>query len=154
MYQTFLKVREIFNSEATNGRKYQKVTFELIKFFNNMQIKTQQVRTRNLWDTGHTASGTEVKADAHYNNLYFGDMVDGDIVTLNTTPYKIGDRLVNQWSGVVFAGENPIVVANNQLKNNNAVVVDEHGQPTKNVAVTPAPKEAEPEPVQVTATGF
>ena len=154
MYQTFLKVREIVNSEATNGRKFQKVTFELVKFFNGIQIKTQQVRTRNLWSTGHTTSGEEVKADAHYNNLYLNDMVDGDIVTLNTTPYKIGDRVVNQWSGVVFTGENPITIANNQLKNNNAVVVDEHGQPTKSVAVTPAPKEVEPEPVQVTATDF
>jgi hypothetical protein len=128
-----LIVNAIENCEASNGRKFQKVTFQLLKFRGDKQIKTTQIRSRNLWDTVELEDGRVIKADAHFNNLFVGDEVDGTIETFNTTPYKIDGRQVNQWSGVIFEGENPITVANTQLRNNNAVVVDEHGQPTAQI---------------------
>lgn len=128
-----LLVNAIENLEASNGRKFQKVTFQLLKFRGDKQIKTTQVRSRNLWDTTELEDGRVIKADALFNQLFIGDEVDGTIETFNTTPYKIGNNQVNQWSGVVFEGENPITVANAQLRNNNAVVVDENGQPTAQI---------------------
>lgn len=140
-----LSVTAIENLQASNGRKFQKVTFQLLKFRGDKQVKTTQVRSRNLWDTTELEDGRVIKADPLFNQLFVGDEVDGTIETFNTTPYKIDGRQVNQWSGVVFQGENPITVANAQLKNNNAVVVDEHGQPTAQIPMTT--KSASPVPV-------
>ena len=131
-----LLVNAIENLEASNGRKFQKVTFQLLKFRGDKQIKTTQVRSRNLWDTVEIQDGRVIKADPLFNQLFVGDEVDGTISTFNTTSYKIDGRQVNQWSGVVFEGENPVTIANSQLKNNNAVVVDEHGQPTAQIPMT------------------
>ena len=133
-----LLVTAIENMTASNDRKFQKVTFQLLKFRGDKQIKTTQVRSRNLWDTTELADGRVIKADPLFSQLFVGDEVDGTIEIFNTTPYKIDGRQVNQWSGVVFAGENPVTVANSQLRNNQAVVVDEHGQPTAQIPnVTP-----------------
>lgn len=128
-----LLVTGIENLETDKGRKFQKVTFQLLKFRDNKQIKTTQLRSRNLWEATELEDGRIIKADPLFNQLFVGDEVDGTISTFNTTPYKIGNNQVNQWSGVVFEGENPITLANAQLRNNNAVVVDEHGQPTAQI---------------------
>lgn len=134
--QSFLEVQNVETDTAKDGRQFQKVTFRLIKFLGDRQVKTTQTRSRNLWEANELPDGRVIKADALFGECTTGMLVDGTIMTYNTTPYKIGENTVNTWTGVVFNGENGITVANNQLKNQGACVVDEHGQPTANVKVS------------------
>lgn len=127
---TFLKVTAIQNSKATNGRAFQKVTFQEVQYIGNMAVVTAKVRTRNLWAEGQTADGKPVKADALFNQLQVGQLVAGSIETFNTTTFEIDGRSVNKTTQVVFDGEDAVRYANSQLRQNGAVVVDEHGQPT------------------------
>lgn len=135
--QVLLTVQSIENNEASNGRKFQTVVFSENKFLGTMQIKTRNIRTRNLWDV---STDGKVRADGYYNNLRIGDIVEGQVIRFNTTPYKVGERMVTEWTGIVFSDENPVKYANSQLKNNEACVLDEHGSPTADVFVVKTPE--------------
>lgn len=134
--QTFLKVTAIQNQVANNGRNFQKVTFNEVQFANGMTIKTTKSRTRNLWAEGQTADGKTVKADNLYNQLQVGELVAGSIETFNTTTFQIDGRDVNKTTQVVFEGEDAVRYTNSQLRQNGAVVVDEHGQLTAAIPTT------------------
>ena len=134
--QTFLKVTSITPRQDKNGRPFQQVVFNEVKFMGEREIKTGNTRTRNLWSTT-----PEVKGDNLYGQLTVGDLVAGSIQSFNTTVFTVNDREVNKTTLVIFDGENPTSYANQQLKRNGAVVVDEHGQPT--ATVTPTFKQAE-----------
>lgn len=134
--QTFLKVTAIQNQVASNGRNFQKVTFNEVQFTNGMTIKTTKSRTRNLWAEGQTADGKPVKADNLYNQLQVGELVAGSIETFNTTTFQIDGRDVNKTTQVVFEGEDAVRYTNSQLRQNGAVVVDEHGQLTAAIPTT------------------
>lgn len=130
--QSFLKVTDIQNKSDKNGRPFQTVTFSEIKFLpNGQEILTGKVRVRNLWSTTD-----EIKGDTLYNQLTKGSLVEGSIQEFNTTTFIINNREVNKTTLVVFAFENPVTYANQQLKRNSAVVVDEHGQLTANIPAT------------------
>ena len=120
---SFLQVAKIENKTTDTGRKFQTVTFRPVKFFGNMQVASQEVRTRNIWGETKLENGDVIKADGFYNNLTVGQLVEGTIETFNTTPYNIGDNEVNTWTGVIFSNEKGINVANKQLKNKNAKVI-------------------------------
>lgn len=130
--QSFLKVTDVQNKADKNGRPFQTVTFSEIKFLpNGQEILTGKTRTRNLWSTT-----PEVKGDTLYGQLTKGSFVEGSIETFNTTPFVVNDRNVNKTTLVVFSFENPVTYANQQLKRNEAVVVDEHGQLTGTIPTT------------------
>jgi len=138
--ESFLEVTAVETDKAKDGRQFQKITFRLIKFLGDRPVKTTQTRSRNLWEANRLPDGRVIKADALFGECTPGVLVDGSIETYNTTQYKIGENTVNTWTGVVFRGENGITVANNQLKNQGACVVDEHGQPTANIVKVSTPK--------------
>jgi hypothetical protein len=131
---------------AKNSRQYQVVQFkELDKqtVINGRTVNVKSnssIRTRNIWGTGVTTDGVEIKADVLFNDLKAGDVVEGSFHTLSTTDYTIGEgesaRTVNTYSCVVFSNENAITYANRQLKQNNATVINAE-------AVTFAPQELE-----------
>lgn len=131
--QTFLKVTAIQNQVASNGRNFQKVTFNEVQFANGATIKTNKSRTRNLWAEGKTKNGEVIKADNLYNQLQVGELVAGSIETFTTTTFQIDGRDVNKTTQVVFEGEDAVRYTNSQLRQNGAVVVDEHGQLTANI---------------------
>lgn len=130
--QSFLKVTDVQNKADKNGRPFQTVTFSEIKFLpNGQEILTGKTRTRNLWSTT-----PEVKGDTLYGQLTKGSLVEGSIETFNTTTFVVNERDVNKTTLVVFSFENPVSYANQQLKRNGAVVVDEHGQLTGAIPTT------------------
>lgn len=131
--QSFLKVTNIEPKADKNGRPFQTVTFSEIKYLpNGQEILTGKVRVRNLWSTTD-----EIKGDTLYNQLAKGSLVEGSIQEFNTTTFTVNDRAVNKTTLVIFSFENPVSYANQQLKRNGAVVVDEHGQLTAAIPATP-----------------
>lgn len=129
--QTFLKVTSITPRQDKNGRAFQQVSFNEVKFLGEREVKTGNTRTRNLWSTT-----PEIKGDNLYNQLILGDLVAGSIQSFNTTAFDVDGRTVNKTTLVIFDGENPVTYANQQLKRNGAVVVDEHGQMTAAIPTT------------------
>lgn len=130
--QSFLKVTNVEPKADKNNRPFQTVTFSEIKFLpNGQEILTGKVRTRNLW-----SSTDEIKGDTLYNQLTKGSLVEGSIQEFNTTTFTVNERTVNKTTLVVFSFENPVTYANQQLKRNGAVVVDEHGQLTAALPTT------------------
>ena len=129
--QSFLKVTNIEPKADKNGRHFQTVTFSEIKYLGNQEVLTGKVRVRNLW-----SSTPEIKGDTLYNQLTKGSLVEGSIQEFNTTTFTVNDRAVNKTTLVVFSFENPVSYANQQLKRNGAVVVDEHGQLTAPIPTT------------------
>lgn len=121
---SFLKVTSVTNRTASNGRKFQTVSFSPVKYFGTQQIISQEVRTRNIWDKVTLENGDVIKADGFFGQLSVGQLIEGEIMSFNTTPYTIGDNEVNTWTGVIFKGENGLKVANQQLKSKNAHVVE------------------------------
>jgi len=127
-YIQVLSVSEV--KTAKNGRLFQTVIFkELAKQINlggrMVDVKSNNsTRTRNIWGAGVTPDGVEIKAEALFQNLKAGDVVEGGFHTVATTDYLIGDRTVNTYSCVVFSNENVNSYANRQLKQSEATVVN------------------------------
>jgi hypothetical protein len=123
--------------EASNGRKFRKVSFKAITYFGGMKItKNQKAIPRIMWDSfKDETSGKTFQADQLFLDLQSGEQglggaVEGQVVTFNTTPYQIGENQVHTYSCVVFSNENGYKVANNQLKQQKACVVDDEGNRT------------------------
>lgn len=124
---------------AKNGRHFQKVTFTEAPKTTAIAGKevtvtsTRPSQTRNVWEDFTDAEGKFFKGDSVFNSLEVGAVVEGDIVTSETTPYQIGEeddaRVVGRYTCVVFGHEDPISYINGQLKSKNACVVV-NGQPT------------------------
>ena len=131
--QQILKVTETRNAIDKAGVPYQVVKFESFKVVDIMgtsrTIATGKSGTRILRPERTITTGQVIKADTFYG-CQVGDLMEGTIERFNTTPYEVNERTVFHYSCVVFANENGVTYANNQLKVNNACVVDEHGQPT------------------------
>lgn len=130
--QTFLRVTNISNQTAPNGRQYQTLTFNQFGLIGTKEVKSRQTRTRNIWGAGKTGDGKVINADSYFQTLAVGDVVEGVIASFDTTAYTVNDRTVNVWTGVIFSDENDGVnYVNGQLKSNGACVVDQHGVATK-----------------------
>lgn len=115
-----LSVVSIENAVASNGRNFNKVGFTPLVEINGKKVISRTVRYRNIWDASVDGS---IKADGFYGKLKVGDVVQGKIVTVDTTTYEINNRQVNAWTGIVFDDEKEINYINSQLKQNEAVVV-------------------------------
>lgn len=143
-----LKIQSVGDvQEASNLRKFRKLTLSSVKFFGNAKITTnQKPLTRLVWDDFKDESGKVFKGDQLFKDLNSGEQqaggyVEGETYTFNTTPYQIGDNQATTFSCVVFSNENPLKVANNHLKQNKACVIDNDGvltaeENTKNNNVT------------------
>lgn len=128
--ENLLKVTQVSEVKtASNGREYKTVRFvSLPKMImmggRQVEIKSNQKEaSRNLWADLENPDGTVNKGDSLYRDIAVNDIVEGNIVSVNTSDYTIGERTVNSWTGVVFSNEDTIKYANSQLKSNNAQVV-------------------------------
>lgn len=120
---------ETLHSDKANC-DFKKVTFGSIKLLGTREVKTNAAGTRNLWPdhevTLADGSKTLIKGDIDYATIMIGDLFDGTVHAFETVPYQIDGRLVNQYKCVVFATENPLVVAARNLRvNNSAPLVDD-----------------------------
>jgi len=130
--QSFLRVTNVVTKTAPNGRVYQTITFNQFTMIGSKEVKSRLTRTRNVWGIGSTKENESISADPYFQTLTTGDIVEGNVFTYNTTSYRVGDNTVSQWTGVIFSDEKDgVKYVNNQLKNQGACVIDEHGQMTK-----------------------
>jgi len=120
---------ETLHSDKANC-DFKKITFSAIKLMGNREVKIFGGGVRNLWPehevTLSTGEKTIIKADKYYDGIFVGDLFEGEVKRFDTTPYSLdkSGRMINQWTGVVFSTENPLVVAAKNLRQNNAVPID------------------------------
>jgi len=139
--ETVLKVTTVSApKEAANGNgHFQTITVQEVKYLSvgkeTKEIKTVKQATRNIWSERERKDGSgKVKGDSFFQQLSVGDIVAGEIIQFNTTPYEIDGRTVTTRKVLVFEGENGINVANSELSSNFSCVVDENGVPTKELS--------------------
>lgn len=112
-----------------NGREYVVVSLKPVRQFMGKEvISSGKDRTRVLWDKTELEGGKTIPATPLFlsylkGELKVGDIITGQIVTFDTTPYNLGGKDITSFTTVVFEGENPITVANNQLKQQKASTV-------------------------------
>lgn len=128
--EQLLKVTAISDTkEDKNNRKYVVVSLKPVRQFMGREvISSGKDRTRILWDKtelegGKTIPATPLFLSYQKGELKVGDIVTGQIVTFDTTPYNLGGKDITTFTTVVFEGENPVTVANNQLKQQKASTV-------------------------------
>lgn len=120
-----LKVVSIEEAQDRTGLTYKKVGFEPFNENGNKEILTNDaVRYRNLWPERRLEDGNVIKADPLFAKVKIGSLVAGHIETLPTTPYTVGENQVSTYTGVFFSNENVVTVANRNLSNYDANVVD------------------------------
>lgn len=135
----FLKVTQLGQIEtASNNRKYIVAKFKPVAYMPTGQAvnNNQQVVTRLLWDEFTDEKGNVFKADPLFTdvatkNLNVGDLVEGNVVRVDTTPYDLNGRTATSTTLVVFSNEDVVTVANRALANNHACVVTDDGILTK-----------------------
>lgn len=136
MNANFLFVTDIQVKNDKNGNQYKVVSFSEVSnvtvFGKETTVFTGLQGKRVMRPATTLPDGNVIAADKFYDTVKKGEPVMGSIMKFNTTDYEINGRTVNQYSCVVFNGENAVSVANRNLKSNNACVVDEYGQPTSN----------------------
>jgi len=134
MNTSVVKVKHVGSVQpAKNGNgSYQTVTVQEYKLISvgskTIEAATNRIATRNIWSERKQKEGDKiVKADPLFGQLSVGDYVAGHIEQFNTTPYMIDGRECKTYTGLIFEGENKYKYVNNQLKNENAVALDEDG---------------------------
>lgn len=66
---------------------------------------------------GITPKKSTIKATNGFDSLSAGQIIDGGVKTLKTTPYSIDGRIVEQYTCVHIGNEDPIKVALRNLNN-------------------------------------
>ena len=127
MYLEVTKNETVLN-EITNNT-YVRTTFRPVKDFlaNGKSIFAGDLSGTKLYNEGKEPQE--------------GDVFEGNITQVGTTPYVIGDKTVNKITVVHFSGESAYDVANKMLNRGGvqtAVALDANGKPT--AAVTPKPE--------------
>lgn len=115
---------ETLTAEATNN-EYVRTTFRPVEF--------HPVNGKSIF-TG-TTSGARLFNPGKEPNV--GDLFQGKIIQFETTPYTIDGKEVAKITVCAMADENPIELANAQLKRNNACVL-QNGKPTVVLETVPA----------------
>lgn len=137
MNTSVLKITKVEAPKAasTGNGHFQTITvqeFKLVPVGNKtLEIATVKTATRNLWSERDKKDGGKMKGDTFFQQVSVGDYVAGEIFNFNTTPYEIDGRTVTSRKVLIFEGENGTNVANSELSSNNACVVDENGNLTK-----------------------
>lgn len=124
---------EVLPSEKANCN-FKKVTFKGVKFLpNGAQVKTNVEGTRNLWPTHEVTlqdgTTTTIKGDVEFDNIMVGDFFDGSVQSFQTVPYELDGKQINTYKCVVFAHEQPLIVAAKNLRQNNSAPLDADGNP-------------------------
>ena len=97
--------------DAENGRNYRVITLNGLPKTHKVGNKeftirnTNPARTRCVFDSFVDADGTTFRADELFTDTAVGDILEGSLVTFQTTPYEIDGALRTQWSGAVFGHE-------------------------------------------------
>ena len=125
-----VKAVETMKDSSDQQVEFKKVTFQVQKFFNGKQLKSNQpLRTRNLWAERKLDDGSVIKADPLFEDIEIGDMVEGRVDTLNTTAYTLNGREVNTITTVSFDNESPLTVALRSLKQHVGTgIIDDNGE--------------------------
>ena len=122
--------------QAKNGRPYYVVKFESR---NSMPDGTPVlsaigIGTRTVFGDFTDNQKNVFKGDPLFNQITSGQakpgsLIEGQIVKVKTTPYKIGDSDTDVcfYTCVVFGHEDVTSYINKRLKDSYACVVDEHG---------------------------
>lgn len=122
----YLQVVNITEDTDKVGIPYKTVQFQGIKLIGKREVMLKGLVTRVLWPATYERDVNGAKqtfrGDAEFDLIVVGDKFSGGIFHTNTTPYKIGEgqNSITSWKGVVFEGENPLMVAARALKQNNA----------------------------------
>ena len=130
--EDYLKVASVSEpKEDKRGRKFITLRFTTTGVLGTGQtiFSNQSPKTRNVWEDFKDEAENLFKGDNLYyevlaGNVKVGSLVAGNIVQFNTTPYTLGDKQVTSYTTIIFENEDALLVANNDLKNNLACVVD------------------------------
>ena len=157
--QNYLQILEVTLKMDEQKQPYKYVRVAEFEKVGDEFIATGNISARVL-RPARVIGEYSFSADTHYNTIEVGKKVKGGICHFNTTPYSIGERVVSKYSCVVFANEEPVRVANNNLRTQKACVIDEYGQLTNedqtlgDVTVTASSSQSAPEvPVTEGAEG-
>ena len=142
--QRMLRVASVNTTQETakNGAPYIKMSFVPFNLREGVSIySNQKERTRTIFGP-HKDGDVEFKADGLWSDAINGHIkpgaiVEGEVLSFDTTPYKIGDRDCNKTTVVVFAGEDPIKVANSQLRGEASVIIGDVVTPPYKIAKAP-----------------
>lgn len=135
MYQ-FLAVSRIgeLKTSLKNNGDYRQVWFRPLTMLPNgvKVFSNQSEKSRTLF-----GAHDDFKADPLFTSIQAGELkegalVEGTIVKFNTTEYKPEgfNQPVTSYTAVVFSNEDAVKVANRQLKQSFACVVDASGSLT------------------------
>lgn len=136
MLKQLLKVTHIGETKQTSsGQKYLSVTFKpliLLESSGSEVFSNQKERQRILFGSKDNNKGDLLFSEIQKGSLKIGSIVEGTIQTFNTTPYQPEgyEKEITSTTIVVFSGENGLTIANRNLKQNFASVVDENGNVT------------------------
>lgn len=122
--EQFLKVVGIENGVDTSEDKvpFKTVRFQAHKTDGKLKLAVKGILTRVFWPATYerTIAGEKkaFKGDSEFATIGLGDLFAGGMYQCDTTPRAIpgSNTMVNSWKGVVFDGENPLVVAARALR--------------------------------------
>ena len=145
----FLTVKSIVNAQDTASVDCKKVTLQSVTTVGNRDIigktKVENIYGERSIVDKKTGEVLQFKAHPMWESSV-GDYFEGQIATLDTTPYMIEGRSVNKITVVSLAGENPVDIANRNLKANNAKVITGNSsvlQPNETTTFAFAPESTE-----------
>lgn len=124
--EQYLQIVGIEDGNDKVGIPYKTVTFQCKQLLGKKEHSIKGLLTRVFWPKTYNrlVNGIETKfrGDAEFDMLAIGDTFMGRMFQCDTTPYGIGEgpKSITSWKGVIFEGENELVVAAKALRNNNA----------------------------------
>ena len=131
-----LKIVEFQSKTDKNGRKGVQISFVEEKSINGRPVySNKKPCKRILWDKTENVQADPLYSLYNAGNIKIGDLVEGEIRTVRTTKYEISGREVNQYTGVLFEGENIYKTFNSNLKENSAVCIDDDGVLTAEIPI-------------------
>lgn len=127
--EVILKVIGVSNptpDKSDDHIPFKTVTYQEVEMIGNRDVKVPGSAVRNLWPMNYTRKlngvDTVFRGDADYDTVTIGDFYKGEIMHFKTTPYQFqeGGVFITKWKGVVFKGEDGIIVAARALEQNHA----------------------------------
>jgi hypothetical protein len=127
MNNKFMKVLHVAAPTKDSGGVFFKtVTLQGVQLIGGKEVLTKGTVVRNFWPARYEREiggvKTEIRGDAEYDTIEPGMLYAGEVFQCPTTDYTInnGNNVINTWRGVVFEGENPLIVAARALRQNGA----------------------------------
>ena len=114
--------------QAKNAREYRMAT--VTPAITSITHSNGIVEDLMLWESKRIIWGplvkdgkTLIKADSNFSTIAVGKVYDMEMHTYRTSPFKIGERMVNKFSALCYAVESPVDVINAKLKSQGAWVI-------------------------------